>query len=379
MRADLVGTRTPGAPATLCLLAVLLSLTGCALAPGMHVDVEDRGDAAFRVLPVNAAVIGELRRLEAHRRESAMAFRLPAQDPARAMREYRVGPGDVIGVTVWDHPELNHDQGERRRASDGAEIGPDGRVFFPYVGLVDVGGKTVGEIRQTLTDRLGTVMRAPQLDIRVLGYRAQRVHVTGEVANPGLVALDNTAKGLLEALGERGGLSERASRRHVYLSRGRQRYEIDLAALYGGESGSISPVLEPGDVIRVPDTAEDQVVVLGAVEQPRSVPIAADTLSAIAAITEAGGVTRNTARGSSVYVFRGPGGEGRASDASIQVFQIDLQRPEGVLHATNFPLRPRDVVYVATTGLSKFNSVMQQLLPTLQEIFYIDRLTDGNR
>ena len=66
-------------------------------------------------------------------------------------------------------------------------------------------------------------------------------------------------------------------------------------------------------------------------------------------------------------------------DEQIQVFQIDMSQPQGLLFATNFILQPRDVVYVATTELSRFNSVMVQLLPTLQEIFYVDRLTSDNR
>ena len=353
--------------------------SGCAFAPGMHVkiDEEDESEGNYRIVPVSADLIREQCTYESKRRIGSKSRGLRSLDPSHSSRPYLVGPGDVLTVKVWGNPELAGREDAARTEGDGVEVGPGGQIYFPYAGLVTVGGLSVEQIRALLTERLGVFVRSPQLDVRVVAFRSQRVQVTGEVMQPGVVALDNTSKGVLEALTERGGLSERASRRRVYLSRGDARYEIDLDRLYGGDFGSTSPYLEPGDVIRVPDTSEDQVVVLGAVEAPKSVLMSGESLSAISAIAAAGGVSRNTARGSDIYIFRASGLL-RPEAGEIQVYQIDMSQPQGVLFATSFVLHPRDVVYVATTELSRFNSVMQQLLPTLQEIFYVDRLTGSN-
>lgn len=360
------------------LLLFSLLAAGCAFAPGMHVEIdeENTGNDNYRVLPVTSTLIREQREFRTRRVTALHANALPVQDPSRSDRDYRVGPGDVLTVQVWGNPELARNS-EGGTAESGVVVGPDGTIFFPYAGTVAVGGMTVDQVRTLLTEKVGVFIRSPQLDVRMGAFHSQRVQVTGEVAQPGLVALDNTAKGVLEALTERGGLTERASRSRVYLSRGTKRYEINLDRLYGGERGSASPALQAGDVIRVPDAAEEQIVVLGAVVAPMSVTMVGESLSAISAIAAAGGVAKTSGRGSDIYVFRAaPGTVPEAGP--IQVFQIDMSQPQGMLHATNFVLQARDVVYVAATDLSRFNSVMVQLLPTLQEIFFIDRLTDSN-
>lgn len=371
-------TRQASLLPTLLLPAMLAG--GCALAPGMHVDIENEApeSQAYRVMPVTAELMREQRISREQRVFDLQVEGLPAIDPNRADRDYHVGPGDVLTIVVWGVPELETSNSERRDPEDGVVVGPEGDIFFPYAGVMQVGGLTVEEIRTLLGEKLGVYVRSPQVDVRVGVYRSQRVQVTGEVLEPGAVALDNTSKGVLDALTERGGPSERASRRRVFLSRGNQRFEVNLDNLYGGDLGSFSPALQAGDVIRVPDASEDQIVVLGAVEAPKSVAMVSDKLSAISAIAAAGGVSKTTARGSDIYVFRAAD-SGMPEDEQIQVFQIDMSQPQGLLFATNFILQPRDVVYVATTELSRFNSVMVQLLPTLQEIFYVDRLTSDNR
>src|SRR3546814_5454401 len=114
-------------------------------------------------------------------------------------------------------------------------------LFFPYAGIVQVGGKTVQQVRNMLIDGLRSVVNRPQVDVRVAAFRADRVQVTGEVKNPGVVTIDDTVKGVLEAINERGGLNETASRRTALLIRGGQSYSIDMAGLLSGESQAMRP------------------------------------------------------------------------------------------------------------------------------------------
>jgi polysaccharide export outer membrane protein len=61
---------------------------------------------------------------------------------------YTVAPYDVLQVTVWDHPELTAPTGQFRSPEEnGKAVNGDGTVFYPYVGVVPVAGKSVAEIR----------------------------------------------------------------------------------------------------------------------------------------------------------------------------------------------------------------------------------------
>ncbi len=103
----------------------------------------------------------------------------------------------------------------------------------------------------------------------------------------------------------------------------------------------------------------------------RPIEINRDRLPLIAALTEAGGLDKLSADDSGVLVFR-LNEPGAAIAASI--FVLDMSSPEGLLMASQFPLRVRDVVYVQATGLSQYNNVVQQILPTVQTLFNAARV-----
>ncbi|MGQ0696848.1 MAG: polysaccharide biosynthesis/export family protein [Panacagrimonas sp.] len=357
-------------------LGVAWLLQGCAVVPGLNVGVDSTPEG-YQIIPVTPKVISALS-LDATKVEVATALKtLPAADPGRGPTEYLIGPGDVLQIIVWDHPELTNPIGATSRDPEtaGQLVSADGTLSFPYVGALPAGGKTVQEVRSILVERLATVINSPQVDVRVVAFRAHRIQVTGEVAQPGVVTLNDTTKGLLQAITERGGLKPTASRRSAYLTRAGRSYRVDMAGLLSGGRPSINPLLQPGDIVHVPDSAEDQVFMLGSVARQGPVVLGEQRTTLIEALTKSEGLNGLSANDAGVLVFRRP----VSADKPASIFLVDLSEADGLLLAGEFGLEPRDVVYVKATAFSKYNLVVNQLLPTISAIFQLDVLTDRRR
>lgn len=359
---------------SLALIVMGAILSGCVFVPGLRVSASGdhpNADPAYKVIEVTPALITQ-QKLAAAAAIGTWSG-LQAANPANSPSEYQIGPGDVLQIIVWDHMELTNPFGAVTRdpVSAGQLVAADGTIFFPYAGIVQVGGKTVQQVRNMLIQGLASVVTRPQVDVRVAAFRADRVQVTGEVKNPGLVTIDDTVKGVLEAINERGGLNPTASRRTALLIRHGQSYQIDVAGLLSGDRPAINPQLMPGDIVHVPDASEDQVFVLGEVSKQGPVILSQQQTTLIEALTKTGGLDKTTANDSGVLVFRKPA----APDQAAQIFALDMASPTGLLLAGEFVLAPRDVVYVKATKFAQYNLIINQLLPTITTIYQVDRLT----
>jgi polysaccharide export outer membrane protein len=352
------------------LMVSLFLLNGCV--PGLRVSVHNSSPEAtppyevIRITPQTIATQGAVQKFAAQTTDlTPLNLLLPDQ--------YIVGPGDVLQIVVWDHLELTNPFGATSRdpVSAGQLVAADGSIYFPYVGEFKAAGMTMQEIRSYVIRELAAVVNKPQVDVRVASYRSSRIQVTGEVKTPGVVTLDDTPKGVIEAINERGGLAETASRRIATLIRAGHSYEIDMAGLLSGGTPSINPQLKAGDIVHVPDTNNDQVFVLGELTRQAPVIIGQQRLTLTEALTKSGGMDRLTAEDSGVLVFRRPA----SPETGAQIFALDMSEPEGILLAGEFTLQPRDVVYVKATAFVQYNAVISQLLPTITAVYQIDALT----
>ena len=293
------------------LLLAAVSLTGCAIAPGMTMTepAEVPDGQVVRVTPITLDLVNEMDAAhDAQVREVAEQFVVPPV-------QYLIGPGDVLQITVWDHPELTIPAGSFRDPEDsGQQIGDDGYLYYPYVGLVKAAGMNVAALRDVLTDRLSTYIQDPQLDVRIVGYRSKRVYVVGEVRNPGVLPLDDLPLTIADAISLSGGLTPEAYKSGVNVSRDGEVYAIDLKALYDYADGSQNLLLKHGDIVNVLDRSQQKVFVMGEVFRPASVEIMNGHLTLAGALGEVGGVNQDRADPSGIYVIRG------AEESDPQIF-----------------------------------------------------------
>ena len=110
---------------------------------------------------------------------------------------------------------------------------------------------------------------------------------------------------------------------------------------------------------------------MGEVKTPVTVPMLKGRLTIADALTAGGGILDTDANPRKIYVMRGM----RDNPTKPEVFRLDMTQPDALMLSSRFPLQPLDVVYVSTASSVQFNRVLQQVLPTIQTIFYMRQIT----
>ena len=293
---------------------------------------------------------------------------------------YRVGAGDMLNITVWDHPELTIPQAGQRSAKDaGIQVHQDGTIFYPYVGKVPVAGRHVTEIRQEITRRLSRYIKEPQVDVSVAAFRSQRVFVSGAVNAPRTVFVTNVPTTLIDAINASGGMTTNADWRSVTLTSTRDgnaliEETLDLSALYQRGILSQNRLLKPNDVLHVPRTDALKVFIMGDVIKAKTQPIDRSGLTLDEALNKVGDINETTADASGIFVLR-------ASDAPsrlVDVYQLDASMGPMLILTSQFRLEPMDIVYVTATPIERWNKLLTQLTNSLSSFYRTDRALADN-
>ena len=340
-------------------ILVAAMLGACAMSPGMKMTepAEVTGGDVVRVQPITLELIN---RMEA---ADLVKVRQVAEEFTAITQGYIIGVGDILQIIVWDHPELTTPAGQFRDAeTSGQQVGDDGYLFYPYVGMVKAAGMNIAALRDVLTERLSAYIQNPQLDVRVVGFRSKRVYVVGEVQTPGVLPLNDVPLTIADAISLSGGLTENAHKSGVNISRDGRVYEIDLKALYDHADSSQNLTLQHGDIVNVLDRSQQKVFLMGEIRNPSSVEIINGQLSLAAAIGEAGGVNQISADSGGIYVVR------NTDKDQPEIFHLDARYATGMLLAERFAMQAQDVVFVDTAGVSQWNRVINQLLPSFSVI-----------
>jgi polysaccharide export outer membrane protein len=282
-------------------------------------------------------------------------------------RPYRIGPGDVISVVVWSHPEIvfpvasaltTTDPSGTTAAGNGFSVDPDGLIQFPYVGAVKVGGLTELEARDLLLRESSKFLKGPQLTVRVMAFRSERVYIDGEVRLPGLLAVNDVALTLPDAISRAGGFTAVADRSAVALTRGQRTMLISMPQLSQLGVNPASILLSGGDLVRVLSQEDSKVYVMGEVNRPAPILMRNGRISLNQALGEAGGVNPGSGDPRQIYVVR------NAAVGKPEVYHLDAASPVALALAEEFELKPRDVVFVDPAPLALWNRVISLLIPS---------------
>jgi polysaccharide export outer membrane protein len=327
------------------------------------VSTTPAGNAELAV-PISVINIALIQRL---RQDAARQSMLDQPRLFSAPAPYTLGAGDVLQITVWDHPELTAAMGTQSqnqvRPSDapaGFVVDQGGNIAFPYAGVINVMGLRTDQVQAQLYRRLTKVYREPQITVRIASFRAKKVYVDGEVHAPGVQPINDVPMTLYEAISRAGGFTSAADQSRMVLLRDNVSYPVNLPQMIDNLSNPSNILLKDGDLLRVVSRDENGVFVMGEINKPMTaLPLRTGKLTLSDALSQAGSVNMMTADATQMYVIRG--GDGKEP----HVYHLDGQSPVSMVLANQFELQPKDVVYVDSTGLARFSRVLGQLLPAI--------------
>ncbi|MDT3500575.1 polysaccharide biosynthesis/export family protein [Stenotrophomonas maltophilia] len=342
-------------------MAFAFTLSGCVWAPGQHMrssslvrDSQQVGNDQIELIPITPKLI-------AMDRATQIAPGLPATLAQYQPGPYQIGAGDILYITVWDHPELTVPAGPQQQLSAaGRLVNSDGTLFYPYIGKVTAAGKTPAQLREEITSRLARYIEAPQVDVSILTYASQRVWVTGASRQPATVPLTVTPLTLGDAISQAGLDPTQADLSGVRLTREGTTYTLDLDRLGRNGGGDTNVFLKAGDHLYVPYLDRKEVFVVGEVNQPGAMNFKTGEISLSQALGRARGLLQTTSNGNAVYVIRG---SNDLQERPSQVFHLEAKSPTAFAVASQFNLQPGDVVFVGAAGVTRWSRFVNQLLP----------------
>lgn len=273
---------------------------------------------------------------------------------------YRIGPGDVLDVRVYNRPQLSR---------EAVRVEGNGMIRMPLIeGEIQAACKTEGELAKEITTRYARYYKNLPVDVFIKEYHAREVALIGAVNDQGRYQMQRKIR-LLELLTFAKGPSEkagqtinivRAPRRDICRQPNEEPNESFISlrlndTLRGDEAAN--PYVEPGDIVTVPEA--EQVYVVGNVYTPKSLPLR-EPITVSRAIAMAGGPLRDS-KTDKIRIVRQQGGG--QQEMFVNLNAIAKKQAE------DLQLKPNDIVEVPeSTGKSLIRSLMGAVTPSVAQL-----------
>ncbi len=162
-----------------------------------------------------------------------------------ARSDYRIGPGDVLNISVWKDEALSQE----------LPVLPDGTLHFPLIGKIIAGGKSLDEFRLEIEKKIARYVPDPVLSVSLTQINSMMVYVVGRVNTPGRFVI-NTHVNALQALAMAGGPNPFAKRNKIKIIREEDEktliFDFPYDDITKGERLEYNILLKRGDVMVVP-------------------------------------------------------------------------------------------------------------------------------
>ena len=295
-----------------------------------------------------------------------------------------IAAGDTLTISVYENVEegLLVAQGQNRAVVDEVQVGSDGFIFVPYAGRIRAAGNTPDQLREAITSQLDEQTPDPQVTVTRVAGNGTTVTVAGRVGAQGVYPIERPTRTLTAMIARAGGVQIEPTQALISVVRGSERQSIWLEDLYRDPALDIA--LRGNDRIIVEQDTRSYTI-LGATGTQNRIPFTTQTISAIEALAQVGGLNSNLADPRGIFVFRNEPAEianavlGRSDLVGMQRFAyvLDLTQPTGMFMARDFAVRDGDTIYVTEAPFVQWQKTIAALTGSLQSAQAFNDLAAG--
>ncbi len=280
-----------------------------------------------------------------------------------------ITPGDLLEITIWDAEEnsLLTSPGQRVAGLKDVQVGPDGRIFLPFVGDMKVSGMSPATARARVQDMLINTVPSAQVQLSVVPGRGNTVNLVSGVRQPGVFPLVDRNVSLLSLISQGGGVADGLNNPQVRLFRGSRVYGISLDRLF--DEPQLDTVIAGGDRVLIEED-ERYFLSLGAASREALHPFPKEEVSALDALSIIGGVSDTRANPQGILILReydsatlrpvaDPLNASVAGPPQARViFTVNLTTADGLFSAGNFRIQPGDLVYATESPVTTTTTIL---------------------
>lgn len=357
------------------LLALSLSMGGCAVTSGLQTDnlpnegmyQTDLGTTVNVIKLTQDSIMAVQPAVHNIQQEYAHLF-------STHHRSYNLSPGDILSIYLWAYPEItpptNTINNELAAQSNGFQIDSEGYIQFPIIGRYKAAGKSLTQVNRELRNQLSRYLKTPDVIVRVLSYQGQRYSVQGNVMRGGQFYLSDQPVSVYSALGMAGGVNaEQGDNASITLVRQGRTYSLNTVELEKAGYSLHNLLIQPNDTLYVNNRENQKVYIMGESGKNQSLPMRDQGMSLSDVLGESLGLNPLSASRSKIYVVRS-----QPNASHTEVYQMDLSSIGDFGIANQFKMRSNDIVYIDASGLTRWQRVVNQIIPFSNALYNLDRL-----
>ncbi|WP_343682944.1 polysaccharide biosynthesis/export family protein [Acinetobacter baylyi] len=360
---------------SLIILSLSLGSFGCAVTSGLQsYDVPDQGRYETNL----GAVLNVVKLTPETVQTFSLDHAVVQQNYAALFKDqrvaYRLTNGDVLSIQLWAYPEItpplgNNVSNDLSAQSIGYPIDSSGYIQFPLIGRYKAEGKTLEQVNRELPQLLKRYLKNPDLTARVISYEGKPYSVQGNVTKGGVFYLRDQPISVYTALGLAGGVTELGDNSSIRLIRNGVTYNLNTIELEKAGYSLHKLLLQPDDTLYVNARENQKIYVMGEAQKNQALPMRDQGMTLSDVLGESLGINPTSASASRVYVLRT-----NPKDHTNELFHLNLMSLGDFSLANQFQMKSNDIVYVDATGLTRWQRVVNQIIPFSNALYNLDRL-----